>query len=70
VIDFRRNENEHERKRPQEKIAADLAARGPIPYEPPTGPPPKIELSPQAIAAARRAIAAGKQFEFITSKMK
>jgi hypothetical protein len=42
---------------------------GPVPYEPPTGPPPKIEPSPEAIEAARRAIEAGMQFEFITGQM-
>jgi hypothetical protein len=47
------------------KIAADLAARGPVPYEVPTSPPPKIKPSPEA----RRAIAAGKQFEFISGRV-
>jgi hypothetical protein len=41
---------------------------GPVPYRPPTGSPPRIELSPESIAAARRAIAAGKVFEFVTGK--
>jgi hypothetical protein len=40
-----------------------------VPYKPPTGPPPKVELSPESIAAARRAIAAGKVFEFVSGKL-
>ena len=50
------------------KIAADLAARGPVPYKAPTGPPPKIIPPQESIALARRAIAERKQFEFISGK--
>jgi hypothetical protein len=44
------------------KIAADLAGRGPVPHEVPTGQPPKIRPSPEAIAA-------GMQFEFISGRV-